>query len=196
MGVPSVEETLLPLGRRAVFLDRDGVLNRACIRNGRPFPPDGATSMLLLPGAVEACDILRRAGLILIVVTNQPDVARGSTTLASVNTLHEDLRRRVAVDEIVVCPHDDADGCGCRKPAPGMVIEAATRWSVDLGRSVLVGDRWRDVEAGRRAGCRTVFIDHGYSERAPVSQDLTASSLADAVPWILAACGLAATAAS
>lgn len=176
------------MGRPGVFLDRDGVVNRAVVVDGHPFPPASVDDLEILDGVVDACDRFRRAGLAVIVVTNQPDVARGTTTQASVEAINRALCERVAVDEVVVCFHDNADGCGCRKPAPGLLVDAAQRWSVDLAASVMVGDRWGDISAGRRAGCATVFVDNGYAERHPEGQDLTVSNLADAVPWILARC--------
>ena len=171
---------------RAVFLDRDGVLNRADVRDGRPYPPADVSELDLLPGVEEACVALRRAGFLLVVVTNQPDVARGTRSRSSVDELNRALAERLPVDDIVVCPHDDADRCSCRKPLPGMLVDAASRLGVDLAASFMVGDRWRDVEAGRRAGCRTVFLRRGYSEPVPEAPDATAPDLPAAVRWILA----------
>jgi D-glycero-D-manno-heptose 1,7-bisphosphate phosphatase len=127
---------------------------------------------------------LRTLGFALVVVTNQPDVARGDLEVEVVDAVHRELRQRVVIDGLYVCLHDDADGCGCRKPAPGLLVAAATDLGLDLTRSVMVGDRWRDVEAGRRAGCRTVHLDRGYDERLPEGADLVAFSLAEAVRWI------------
>lgn len=169
-----------------MFLDRDGVLNLPVIRDGLPYPPAQVAELHLAPGAPEACARLRQAGLMLVVVTNQPDVARGLVTMSEIDVLNAALLDRISIDAVLVCPHDDADGCQCRKPAPGLLLTASARWQLDLGRSVMVGDRWRDVEAGQRAGCRTVHIDWGYAERAPEGQDLTVRTLAEAVPWIIA----------
>jgi len=174
-----------PAARRAVFLDRDGVLNRARIVDGRPLPPASVDELELLPGVEGACRQLHDAGLLLIVVTNQPDVARGTQTMATVEALNRELSSRLPLDEVRVCPHDDADRCQCRKPAPGLLLDAAHDWGIELENSVMVGDRWRDVEAGRRAGCKTVFIDSGYSERPPEAPDLTVRGLGEAVHWIL-----------
>lgn len=170
--------------RPAVFLDRDGVLTRSYLVDGVPKGASGLDDLEVLPGVEEACAALSTAGLPLVVVTNQPDIARGHLDLEVVAAQHRELDRRLPLLEIVVCPHDDADACGCRKPAPGMLVDAAARHGLDLTGSVMVGDRWRDVEAGRAAGCRTVFVDRGYDER-PVEPDLTVRELLDAVPWIL-----------
>ena len=136
----------------AVFLDRDGVLNRSIIRDGRPHPPSTLEEFSILPGVLEACETLRRAGFVLLVVTNQPDIARGVQDRAVVDEFHEILLRTLPIDAVYVCPHDDVDRCECRKPGPGMLLEAARDLNLNLGGSVMVGDRWRDVEAGRRAG--------------------------------------------
>lgn len=174
------------LGRPAVFLDRDGVLNEVFIRDGVPTPPRSIDQFRLLPGVPEACAELRSAGLALVVVTNQPDIARGTQTRAEVDRIHERLRALLPLDDIRVCPHDDADGCTCRKPQPGMLFEAAQRLNLDLSRSVCVGDRWRDIEAAQRAGVRSVHIECNYGEQAVVGADATAVSLLDAMAWIRA----------
>jgi D-glycero-D-manno-heptose 1,7-bisphosphate phosphatase len=170
---------------RAVFLDRDGVLNHAFVRNGTPHPPDSVEDLEILPGVPEACRKLRRAGFRLVVVTNQPDVARGMQSREVVDAIHLELRRQVPVDEIRVCCHGDSDRCACRKPGPGMLMAAAEASDIDLAASFMVGDRWRDIEAGERAGCRTVWIDRQYAEQVPESPDHRAASLEEAADWIV-----------
>ncbi|MGA2183331.1 MAG: transaldolase [Bryobacteraceae bacterium] len=173
--------------RKAVFLDRDGVLNRAMVRDGRPHPPANLDDLELLPGVISACALLRASGYLLILVTNQPDVARGKQTMAGVGAMNRVLVRKLRLDGCEVCPHDDADGCACRKPAPGLLTMAAGAFDIDLAGSFIVGDRWRDIEAGQRAGCRTIFIDRGYRERRPAAFDHSAAGLLGAAEWILAA---------
>ena len=170
----------------AVFLDRDGVVNRAEVRNGVPHPPQSLEDFELLTGAVGAVDRLRDAGFAVVIVTNQPDVARGEQGRAVVESMNEVVREALEPDSIMVCYHDEADGCGCRKPAPGMLLAAAEELGLDLVRSFMVGDRWRDIDAGRRAGCRTVFVDRGYEERQPEAPDAIVADLAEAVDWIFA----------
>lgn len=172
------------MSARAVFLDRDGVINRARVRNGRPYPPADLSELEILPDVPEALERLRAAGFRLIVVTNQPDVARGTQTYAGVESIHAALKTRLPLDEFRVCYHDDADRCRCRKPAAGLLLEAARDTQLDLGACFMVGDRWRDIEAGRRAGCTTIFIDHGYAEKQPVDFDVRVKSLAEASEWI------------
>jgi D-glycero-D-manno-heptose 1,7-bisphosphate phosphatase len=169
----------------AVFLDRDGVLNRGAAVEGRPVPPRGVGEFELLEGVAHSCAELKAAGLSLIVVTNQPDIARGTTPIEEVEELNSLLAAQLPLDDILMCPHDDADDCVCRKPRPGLLIEGARRHHIDLPASFMVGDRWRDIEAGRDVGCRTIFVDHGYAERQPANPDLTVDSLSEAVPWIL-----------
>ena len=173
--------------RQAVFLDRDGVLNVAMVRNGRPYPPASLAELKFCPGVEEACAQLKRAGLLLVMVTNQPDIARGTATIDEVNEINRVIQTRLELDDVRVCPHDDSDCCDCRKPKPGLLITAARDLGIDLQSSFMVGDRWRDVAAGHAAGCRTVFIDHGYAERRPENPNLVATSLAAATPDIISA---------
>jgi D-glycero-D-manno-heptose 1,7-bisphosphate phosphatase len=171
---------------KAVFLDRDGVLNRCIVRDGTPHPPAGLDQLAIYPDAAEALRRLKQAGYLLIVVTNQPDIARGTETRASVDGINAAIGAALPIDEFVVCAHDDAENCPCRKPKPGMVWEAAARHAVDLQQSFLIGDRWRDIDCGAAAGVRTVLIDRGYRERAPEhAPDLVAESLGAAADWIL-----------
>ena len=172
--------------RRAVFLDRDGVLNRAEVRHGRPHPPDRPGDVERLPGVEKACGDLAEAGWTLIVVTNQPDVARGTASLADVTAINEVVVAGLPITDVLMCTHDDSDGCRCRKPLPGLLVEAAERWNIDLGQSVMVGDRWRDVDAGSGAGTRTIFIDRGYSEKQPEAPDHVVADLPAAAEIILA----------
>jgi D-glycero-D-manno-heptose 1,7-bisphosphate phosphatase len=173
----------------AVFLDRDGVLNEPPIRDGKPESPRGLDDLVVLPGVPESCTELHVAGYALVVVTNQPEIARGTLTREAVDAINGELAAALPVAEIVVCPHDERDGCTCRKPKPGMLFDAAGRHSIDLQRSYLVGDRWRDIEAGQAAGVRTVFVDRGYDERRPEAPDAIVSDLTGATAWILADSG-------
>jgi len=171
------------LTRPAVFLDRDGVINHAVIRAGRPHPPQSATEVEILPGVSEALRQLKEAGFALVVVTNQPDVARGHQRREEVEAIHARLAAALPIDEFRVCYHDDRDDCACRKPRPGLLLQEP---KYDLTRSVMVGDRWRDVEAGQRAGvAATVLVDYQYDEAGTAVPDLRIGSLAEAVPWIL-----------
>jgi D-glycero-D-manno-heptose 1,7-bisphosphate phosphatase len=170
---------------RAVFLDRDGVINRAVIRDGRPYPPSSLTELEILPGVPEALARLQAAGFWLIVVTNQPDVARGKQTKEAVEAIHTTLQAQLAIHEFRVCYHDAADQCVCRKPAPGMLLAAAQEHALNLADSFLVGDRWRDIEAAQRAGCVALLVDCHYSEAQPKKPYIAVASLAQAADWIL-----------
>jgi transaldolase len=171
--------------RPAVFLDRDGVLIEAVTVAGVPHPRPAEDGLRLQAGAQAACRQLRQAGLTLICVTNQPDIARGTVSADAVEAVNRDLAAELGLDAVLVCPHDDDDRCDCRKPLPGLLLRAARNFDIDLARSVMVGDRWRDVGAGQAAGCTTVFIDNGYDERRPDGPDIIAASLASVVPEIL-----------
>ena len=171
---------------RAVFLDRDGVLVRAPVVDGRPHSIRRVEELELEDGAFAACAALRAAGFLLVVVTNQPEIARGNVSRAAVDTIHARLRELLPLDDVRVCPHDDADGCACRKPKPGLLLDAAREHGIELERSFMVGDRWKDIEAGRNAGCTTVFLNREYSEAMPDHPDVTVRDLGEAVDWILA----------
>jgi D-glycero-D-manno-heptose 1,7-bisphosphate phosphatase len=170
---------------RAVFLDRDGVLNASVVRDGKPYPPESLADLEILDEAREGCALLREAGFALICVTNQPDIARGAADSRAVDQINARLAAELRLDQVRVCPHDDRDNCGCRKPKPGLILDAAAELGIDLDRSFLVGDRWRDIDAGRAAGCITVFIDRGYRERQPADSDFVARSTLEASRWIV-----------
>ena len=174
-----------PGGVAGVFLDRDGVLNRAVVRDGRPYPPANVADMEIAPEAPEALRRLKQAGFLLVVVTNQPDVARGTTPLIVAEAINARITDTMPVDAVEMCIHDDADRCDCRKPKPGMLVRSAARLQIDLAASVMVGDRWRDIEAGRAAGCRTVLVGDGYGEPATCAPDMTVAHMGEAATWIL-----------
>ena len=176
---------------RAVFLDRDGVLNRPVVRDGLSFPPARLDDFELYPDVVEGCEKLKDAGFLLIVVTNQPDVGRGTQTREVVEAIHATLRTLLpSLDGIEVCFHGGAthgDPCDCRKPAPGMLQRAAAAHGIDLKRSFLIGDRWRDVDCAHAAGCRAIFIDHGYREALRETPEFAVPNFRDAVLAVLQA---------
>lgn len=170
----------------AVFIDRDGVLNVNEIRNGKPYAPTKAVDFQLLPGVEDAARRLKQAGFLLIVATNQPDIKNGITAQSELDTMHELLRKKVPIDDIRICYHTDADGCDCRKPKPGLLLAAARDHGIDLARSYMVGDRWRDVAAGKAAGCAaSVLVKYDYDEPEPDSPDAVVASLSEAAEWIL-----------
>lgn len=173
--------------RTAVFLDRDGVINRALERDGKPYPPRSLSEFEILPGVPEACAALKKAGFLLIVATNQPDVGRGTLEREIVEAIHAEMCRRLPIDRVEVCYHPGGglSDCDCRKPRPGMLLRAAGELGIDLGRSWMVGDRWRDIDCGHAAGCRTIFIDYGYDEPLRQQPDFRAASLADAARIII-----------
>jgi D-glycero-D-manno-heptose 1,7-bisphosphate phosphatase len=171
--------------KRAVFLDRDGVVNKAIVRNGKPYPPESLEELQILAGVNEALARLRAAGFLNVIVTNQPDVATGKQRRETVEAMHAFLLSRLPVDAVKVCYHVDADNCACRKPRPGMLLEAARDLGIDLAASFLVGDRWRDVAAGQAAGCKCFFLDGGYAEQRPEKPYVAVKSLAQAASLIV-----------
>ena len=173
------------LGRPAVFLDRDGVIVIPEFREGRSFAPTRLEQFRIYPTAAENLHRLKAAGYMLIVVTNQPDIGKGVIPFAVVEEMHRRLLRELPLDLIKMCAHTQSAGCECRKPKPGMLLAAAAELDLDLPRSFIVGDRKSDVEAGRAAGCRTVFIDLDYTEARPSNADVTVRSIAEAADVIL-----------
>jgi D-glycero-D-manno-heptose 1,7-bisphosphate phosphatase len=172
---------------KAVFLDRDGVINRPIIVDGKPYPPRAVADFEILPGVDQACADLKKAGYLLVVVTNQPDVGRGILKKEVVEAIHEAMMQRLPIDRIEVCYHAGAEfgeECDCRKPRSGMLFAAAKKLAIDLARSFMIGDRWRDVECGLNAGCRTIFIEWDYQEGLIRPPDYRAGSLLEAAKLI------------
>jgi D-glycero-D-manno-heptose 1,7-bisphosphate phosphatase len=150
--------------RKAIFLDRDGVINKVLLNNGSPFSPRKLDEFELLPKVEEALAFFKEIGFLNIIVTNQPDVARGLMKIEDLDDMHALIKKSLPIDDIYVCPHDDSDNCSCRKPKPGMLLDAAKKWDIDLCRSFLIGDTWKDMEAGKAAGCKRILIDALYNK--------------------------------
>ena len=165
---------------KAIFLDRDGVLNKVKLEDGKPYPPDNIDELLLLPRVSDALYLLKNLGYLLIVVTNQPDVQRGKIKKEAVEIINESLSKLLPLDDIYTCYHSDIENCNCRKPKPGNILDAAIKYNINLQESFMVGDRWRDIEAGENAGCRTFFIDYEYKEKRPKNYTYKVKSLYDA----------------
>lgn len=174
--------------QRAVFLDRDGVINEPKVIDGKPYPPLSVDEFIILPGVAEACRALKAAGFILVVATNQPDVGRGTLKQETVEAIHAHMCRVLPIDRVQVCYHAGrgASNCACRKPKPGMLQRAARELNIDLRASWMVGDRWRDVDCGHAAGCHTIFVDYGYDEPLRQQPDFRVRSLREACDIILA----------
>ncbi|HEX4354394.1 MAG TPA: HAD family hydrolase [Polyangiales bacterium] len=156
---------------KAVFFDRDGVINVPMVRDGLPFAPKDMSEFAFMEGAHETLNALKARGYVLLVVTNQPDVARGWQAIEQVEEFHRHIEAELPVSRIYACFHDNAHACECRKPKPGMLIQGSREFDIDLTQSFLVGDRWKDIEAGRSAGCKTIYLRHGYDEAEAHSPD-------------------------
>ncbi len=180
---------LNPVGvimRRAIFLDRDGVLNKPVLVCNKPYPPSNLSELEIYPGVQKSCAQLHQAGFLLVVVTNQPDVARGKQKVGVVEKINRELMSLLPLDSILVCYHDDADACTCRKPSPGMLIKAQGLWEIDLSRSFIIGDTWRDIAAGAAVGCRTILLVREYAIdpiKPPPNNKF--KTLLEATEWIL-----------
>lgn len=161
------------------------MLNQVVIKNGKPYPPASLAELRIPADVQTALQTLKSAGFLLIGATNQPDVARGTTAKTTVEAINAQLMSSLPLDEIRVCYHDDADHCECRKPLPGLMTQSAQKYDIDLANSFMIGDRWKDIDAGKNAGCKTIFIDNNYLERKPEQPDFVARNLTEAVKWII-----------
>lgn len=170
--------------QKAVFLDRDGVINEAVVINGKPYPPPSLSELKLIPGVKDGVYQLKKAGYKIFVITNQPDVARGITPVENIHLIHSYLKVELDLDEVRCCFHDDTDNCQCRKPKPGMILELTEKWDIDLSTSYLIGDRWRDIEAGKAANITSILIDYGYNEKK-TEPDFLCTDFISAVNTIL-----------
>jgi D-glycero-D-manno-heptose 1,7-bisphosphate phosphatase len=171
--------------RRAVFLDRDGVINRAFVMDGVPTPPKNLIEVEVIFGVKEAIKLLTESHFVVVVVTNQPDVARGTSNRDSIESINSYLGHELGIEHFFTCFHDDPQGCDCRKPKPGLLQNAASELDLDLQNSYLVGDRWRDIAAGQAAGCKCYFIDYQYEGKSPKLPFTKVSSLIEAARLIL-----------
>jgi len=149
---------------KAVFLDRDGVINKAIIKNGKIYSPMNLSEFVFVQNIAEQINKIKDAGYYIIVVTNQPEIARGSMDICELNKMTKNIRDNLPVNQVLICPHDDADNCSCRKPKPGMLFDAAKKHEVDLTQSFLVGDGWKDMGAAKNAGCMGILIDTFYNK--------------------------------
>ena len=171
--------------KKAIFLDRDGVINKAIVKNGRPYSPESLFEVEFCDQAVSAIAELRTAGFEIIVITNQPDISRGKTTFNSVEKIHKYIEEVTQINSFYICPHQDSDECGCRKPKSGLLKLAAEQREIELAQSFLVGDRWRDIAAGQEVGCTCYFINYDYKEKRPQAPFFEVRSLKEASIQIL-----------
>lgn len=170
---------------KTIFLDSDGVINEALInKEGKPVAPKNLTELVIPAQVKPSLDRLKANGFLLICVTNKPDIDRGLMTQADVDAIYNKLRHDLPLDDVFICYKENSD---CYKPKPGLLLEATKKYNIDLSQSFMVGDRWRDIEAGQNASCKTIWINRSYSEKEPnPPADYTAYSLTEAVDWILA----------
>ena len=166
--------------KKSVFLDRDGVINKVYIKDGLPQSPNSLNELKILPGVRESIIKLKKLNFICLMVTNQPNVSRKKIDKNSVIQMNNFLKNEIALDDIFVCYHDDSDNCNCRKPKPGLLSQAGKKWDVDFKKSFMIGDRWRDIQAGEKVGCKTIFLDYKYNEKKPKKPDFVSDSLLNA----------------
>lgn len=171
---------------KAVFLDRDGIINQVIIRDGKAFSPRAREEFIIFEDAASAIKALKDDGFLVIVVTNQPDIARGKMAQDDLDWMTDKIRKETEVDDVIICPHDDGDGCDCRKPLPGMILAGAKKWGIDLKYSYMIGDSWKDMEAGSRGGCKCILINTVYNQDAICN--IRVNKLYEAVQLIINSC--------
>lgn len=157
------------------------------MREGKVASPRTLDELEIEPDAPAALAALKAAGYLLLVVTNQPDVRRGLMTAETLDALHARLAAALPVDDIAACLHDNADGCACRKPKPGLVLDLADRHGADLGQSWLIGDQDRDIACGKAAGCRTILLGRDYNSGTDAGADRVVATLSQSLAIILQA---------
>ena len=167
--------------KKAVFLDRDGVINKAIVKNGLPTSPNSLNELEILSGVKKSILKLKKLHFICIVVTNQPDISRGKIKKNIVIKMNIFLKNEIKLDDIFVCYHDDKDNCNCRKPKPGLLLQARKKWNIDFKKSFMIGDRWRDIQAGEKVGCKTIYLDYNYKDIKPKNPDFVTDTLLNSV---------------
>ncbi|MCB9062450.1 MAG: HAD-IIIA family hydrolase [Halobacteriovoraceae bacterium] len=170
---------------KAVFLDRDGVINKSIVREGKPYPPQSISEFEFNPGIHEVCRSLKENGFILIVVTNQPDYKRGTQKLDVIEQLNTHVANKLPIEKVYCCLHDNEDNCNCRKPKPGMILMGIEEFNIDPMQSFMIGDRTSDISAGKACGLKTIFIDYHYEEKQNEIPDYTVESIKNIVEIIV-----------
>ncbi len=169
--------------RTAIF-DRDGVINRIVMRDGAPASPRNMEEFIIDPEAPAALGRLKAAGFRIYVASNQPDLARSNVAPEIIDAMTAAILAALPIEAVRICPHDDGDGCDCRKPRPGMLLGLARDFGFDLHGAFMIGDTWKDVHAGRAAGCATILLERDYNRG--VVADFKAAALSAAIDLILA----------
>jgi len=167
--------------RKAIFLDRDGTLNKAYIENGLPISPSSLNKFKIIKGVKKSINKLKKLNFLCILITNQPDVFRGKISKKTVVKMNSYIKKKIKLDDMFVCYHDNEHNCNCRKPKPGLLVKASKKWKIDLNKSFMIGDRWKDILAGKKVGCKTIFINNNYKNDKKVKADFTFKSLLKAV---------------
>ncbi len=171
--------------RKAIFFDRDGVLIKTDIKSGSPVAINDNNNVEFATNQVNLFKELKLKGFLFFLFTNQPDVARGKVLKVEVDLINIRVAERYLLDDIFVCYHDDIDNCMCRKPKNGLILEARDKYNLNLNQSFVIGDRWRDMDAAENSNCKSVFIDHHYSEKHPSKYKFSFENIDDALRFII-----------
>ena len=154
--------------KKAIFLDRDGVINEPIFRDGninKPIAPWEIDEFKLFDNIINPLNIIKKMGYHIFIVTNQPDISKGILKISTIKKMNNIIMSKLPIDEIMFCPHLDSHRCVCRKPKPGMVNILAKKWEISLSDSFFIGDNWKDIECGKGAGCTTILLDKYYNKK-------------------------------
>lgn len=175
--------------KKAVFLDRDGVINAIVSRGGKLSVPFSVNEFKVIEGAREAVALLKAHGFVCIVVTNQPDIARGNLSEKNLSAIHKYMQKETGVEAVYFCPHSKDGECNCKKPAMGMVQDAVREHGIVLAESWLVGDRWRDIQMAKNAGLKSILVvtDATKEDVVPMEPDYSVKNLSEAARIIAGA---------
>lgn len=168
----------------AVFLDRDGVVLRGKIHNGKLYAINNIEKVFFYPKVKQSIDLLKKSFKVFII-TNQPDIGNNKVTYEEVKKVNQLIINKLKIDKIYMCPHSKNIRCKCRKPNPYFILKAAKDYNIDLKKSYMVGDRGSDILSGYKAGCKSIFINRKYKESKPLLQIKTVYSLNEATRFIL-----------
>ncbi len=170
--------------KKCIFLDRDGVINRSNVKNGKPYAPLRFENFIFLPKVKKSIHQLKKLGFLVILITNQPDISKKKLKISTLDKMNDKIYRNLDVDDIFFCIHSSEDNCNCRKPKTGMLLESQKKYNINLNKSFMIGDRKKDIDSGIKAGCKTIFINRNYNEERPTRQNYTTTSLYKAVEYI------------
>lgn len=166
---------------RAFFLDRDGVINKSLLKKGKPLAPREFKQFKIIKNVDKSLIFLKKQGFKNIIITNQPDIKKGLIKNSTSKRINKEIKKKLQIDDIFICKHTDEDNCNCRKPKTGLIKKAKKKWNIDLKKSYLIGDRWRDIFLANKLKINCFYIDKNYKERKPKKYNYKVKNLYAAI---------------